>query len=127
MTASRNRIGSLLIIGAILFPAGCAKKPVLPVKEEKPPFPEMEWREAFEHLLVRLKKDGLTEAQLKPFNVARLEFVQPAVEKKMLNIVRTPPDIVLTIDENAIKSAKEFLSEHKEAFESVEKGIGVSS
>ncbi len=80
------------------------------------PKPKQSWEKAFERLRSRLKADGLKGATIAPFNVAKLKYVDRAVEAKMLNVIRPMPPFGDYTDEKSVRKGMAFLKDHASAF-----------
>ncbi|MFH1016651.1 MAG: lytic murein transglycosylase [Pseudomonadota bacterium] len=108
-------------------------KPVSPVptatvtpKPTPRPRPKMSWERAFERLHSRLKADGLKGRALAPFNVAKLKYVERAVEAKMLNVIRPMAPFGDYADEKSVHKGREFLKDHEAAFNLAQKESDVA-
>jgi membrane-bound lytic murein transglycosylase B len=74
----------------------------------------------------RLEADGLKGQVLAPFRVAKLKYVERAVDAKMLNVIRPLPPFGNYTDEKSVAKATQFLADHLSAFDLAQKESDVA-
>ena len=88
--------------------------------------PEDRWRDAFQFLHLELKKEGLTDEQLKPFDLQKMRYLDNVVESKMLNIVWVPGDYTQFYDRRGVRETAKFIRQHSTTFHRVETETSVA-
>ncbi len=87
---------------------------------------EDRWPEAFQFLHFELKKSGLTDEELKPFDIQKMRYLDGVVQSKMLNIVWVPGDYTHFYDRRGVQRTAKFIRKHANRFHDVEVKFGVA-